>query len=135
MIVTSLLSLLFSVAGVVHAQQSEMFGPFELHYSVVNTTFLEPEVAAAYMEKHGLSGEPHESPEVQAEIQSVFDSVNEHLARVEQIKKFTILDRPLTIEGGELTPTLKVKRRVVRERLQSVIDGLYAEEAADVTAN
>ena len=48
MIITSLLALLFSVAGAVHAQQSEMFGPFELHYSVVNTTFLEPEVAATY---------------------------------------------------------------------------------------
>jgi hypothetical protein len=43
-----LLISLLTVAGPAIAQQSEMFGPYELHYSVVNTTFLEPEVAAAY---------------------------------------------------------------------------------------
>ena len=43
-----LLSLLLSLAGAAAAQQSEMFGPFELHYSVVNTTFLDPKVASAY---------------------------------------------------------------------------------------
>jgi hypothetical protein len=43
-----LFSLLLTLAAVADAQQSEMFGPFELHYSVVNTTFLEPRVASAY---------------------------------------------------------------------------------------
>ena len=43
-----LLSLLLSLAGAAAAQQSEMFGPFELHYSVVNTTFLDPKVASTY---------------------------------------------------------------------------------------
>jgi len=43
-----LLALTLCLAGVARAQQSEMFGPYELHYSVVNTTFLEPKVAATY---------------------------------------------------------------------------------------
>jgi len=43
-----LLTLLWLPASFASAQQSEMFGPFELHYSVVNTTFLEPQVAATY---------------------------------------------------------------------------------------
>ncbi len=43
-----LLSFLLSLGSAAHAQQSERFGPFELHYSVVNTTFLEPQVAATY---------------------------------------------------------------------------------------
>lgn len=47
------------------------------------------------------------------------------LARVRQIKKFTILERPLSIECGELTPTLKVKRKVVREHFAAEIDGMY----------
>ncbi len=46
--VIALLSLLVLLSGAAQAQQSEMFGPFELHYAVVNTTFLEPKVAAAY---------------------------------------------------------------------------------------
>jgi hypothetical protein len=43
-----LLAALLSTSGQASAQQSEMFGPFELHYSVVNTTFLDPEIAARY---------------------------------------------------------------------------------------
>jgi long-chain acyl-CoA synthetase len=45
-----------------------------------------------------------------------------------------LLEEELSIENGLLTPTLKVKRRVVQERLDALIDELYAEEAADSTA-
>lgn len=45
---TAMLYLALLLCGAVQAQQSEMFGPFELHYSVVNTTFLDPGVAATY---------------------------------------------------------------------------------------
>jgi long-chain acyl-CoA synthetase len=57
-----------------------------------------------------------------------------HLAAFEQPKKMALLDEELSIENGLLTPTLKVKRRVVQERLDALIDELYAEEAADSTA-
>ena len=46
--ILSLLAALLFVCGHAAAQQSEMFGPFELHYSVVNTTFLDPKIAATY---------------------------------------------------------------------------------------
>ena len=49
----------------------------------------------------------------------------------EQPKKLALLDQEFTVENGMLTPTLKVKRRVVQEKLDAVIDALYAEEAAD----
>ena len=49
-------------------------------------------------------------------------------------KKVALIEDEFTVDNGMLTPTLKVKRRVVRERLKDVIDGLYAEEAADVTS-
>ena len=51
----------------------------------------------------------------------------ERLAQFEKIKKIALLDRELTVEGGELTPTLKVKRRVVDEKYRDVIDQIYAQ--------
>ena len=54
------------------------------------------------------------------------------LARFEQPKKIALLPHDLTVENGFLTPSLKVKRRVVEERLADVIHRLYEDEAADV---
>ena len=61
-------------------------------------------------------------------IQGVLDGVNAKYARVEQIKRFTILDHDLSQETGELTPTLKVKRNVINEKYEQLFDGLYAED-------
>jgi long-chain acyl-CoA synthetase len=62
---------------------------------------------------------------VRAEIQKAVDEVNSHVGPVEQIKRFAILPEDLSQEGGELTPTLKVKRNVVHEKYADVIDGVY----------
>jgi len=51
------------------------------------------------------------------------------LAQFEKIKKIALLDHEFTVEGGEMTPTLKVKRRVIDEKYRGVIDRLYAESA------
>ncbi len=51
----------------------------------------------------------------------------QNLAQFERIKRIALLDQELTVEGGELTPTLKVKRRVVDEKYRDVIDRIYAE--------
>jgi long-chain acyl-CoA synthetase len=64
--------------------------------------------------------------EVRALVQEELDRANAHYAQVEQIKKFAILDRDLTVEDGELTPTLKVKRAVVNERFAEVFETMYA---------
>jgi long-chain acyl-CoA synthetase len=56
------------------------------------------------------------------------------LASFQTPKKIALLEEELSIENGFLTPTLKIKRRVVHERFDSVIDELYSEEAADATA-
>ena len=53
--------------------------------------------------------------------------MNQHFARVEQIKKFTILHRNLSIEDGELTPTLKVKRAKVHDHFADDIERMYDE--------
>ncbi len=57
----------------------------------------------------------------------VIDETNATLARYEQIKKFVVLPLMLSIEGGHLTPTLKVKRRVVEKDYTELIEELYAE--------
>jgi len=62
---------------------------------------------------------------VRALVEKELDRANANYARVEQIKKFTILDHDLSIETGELTPTLKVKRNVVNERYQDVFEEMY----------
>ena len=64
---------------------------------------------------------------MRAEIQEALDAVNARFARVEQVKRFAILDRDLTEEDGELTPTAKVKRAVVHERHAERFDALYRE--------
>lgn len=55
-------------------------------------------------------------------------AVNERFARIEQVKRFVILDHDLTQASGELTPTLKVKRAAVYERYRDLFDGLYQSE-------
>ncbi|HWU87724.1 MAG TPA: AMP-binding protein, partial [Kofleriaceae bacterium] len=67
------------------------------------------------------------APEVRAAIQAQLDRVNESLARVEQVKKFTVLPRPFGLDSGELTPTLKLKRKVIAERYAAEIDAMYAD--------
>jgi long-chain acyl-CoA synthetase len=64
--------------------------------------------------------------EVLEVFQGAVDAVNKELARYEQIREFRLLPESLTIEGGHLTPTLKVKRRVVNERFADIIEGIYS---------
>jgi long-chain acyl-CoA synthetase len=86
---------------------------------------LDEEATEAYMTQHGLSGPPHESEKIRADLQNAIDALNANFARVEQIKKFTVLPRQLSIEGGELTPTLKVKRNKVAEHFAAEIEAMY----------
>ena len=62
---------------------------------------------------------------VVAMIQAELDAANEKYARVEQIKRFKILDRDFTLDSGELTPSLKLKRNVVYERCADDFAALY----------
>ena len=58
-------------------------------------------------------------------LQTQLDEINKSLARVQTIKKFTILPEDFSIEGGELTPTMKVKRKVVNSKYESEINSMY----------
>jgi long-chain acyl-CoA synthetase len=63
--------------------------------------------------------------EVQELIQSEIDRVNKKFARVEQIKKFFLLDTQLTAEDEELTPTMKLKRKLVEKKYAPHIEAMY----------
>jgi long-chain acyl-CoA synthetase len=63
-------------------------------------------------------------------LQRQVDAVTSDLSRFERVKRVALLEKELTVAGGELTPTLKVKRRVIDEKYRDVIDRLYAEAEA-----
>lgn len=90
---------------------------------------LDGDMAPAWAERQGIAFTDMESfsqlPEIQAEAQKAVDDANEHVARVEQIKRFTVLPNEWTPETDELTPTLKIKRRVIHERYEAEIESLY----------
>ena len=90
---------------------------------------LEPEATARFLHDLGKSGHrAHEVPELLAEIQRAVDDANKHFAQVETVKKFTVLPRAFTIEDGELTPTLKIKRRIVNKNFAAEIEAMYADD-------
>ena len=64
--------------------------------------------------------------EVELRVQAVVDGVNAELSRFEQIKRFVVLARDFSAAEGEVTPTLKLKRRVCAEHFASEIEQLYS---------
>jgi long-chain acyl-CoA synthetase len=91
---------------------------------------LDPEEAPALAEQLGITADPQQmadDPKVRDELQKAVDEANKRFARIEQVKKFTVLPRDLSQETGELTPTMKVKRNVVAENFGSEIEELYGQ--------
>lgn len=88
---------------------------------------LDPEAAERFAGEHGIAGQTlHDNPVLLEKMQQEIDEkVNSLFARVEQIRGFKILPRDFTIEDGELTPTLKIKRRVINENFSEEIESLY----------
>jgi long-chain acyl-CoA synthetase len=90
---------------------------------------LDPDALQGFAAANGLSGDLaalSQDPQVRAALQADIDTLNEGLNRWETIKKFTILDRDLSEEEGELTASLKVKRKVVEEHFAGEIEAMYA---------
>jgi long-chain acyl-CoA synthetase len=94
---------------------------------------LDAEMAPVWAKRRGIEAasvaELARDPEVLAEVQRAVDAANEHLARVEQVKRFTVLPTEWTPESGELTPTLKMRRRVIVERFGAEIEAMYGQRS------
>ncbi len=90
---------------------------------------LSPDNLPAWAESKGVKDLNHEAltrlDVVNQEIQRAVDEVNSHLANFETIKKFVIIPHPLEVETGELTPTMKVRRKVVEQKYMDRLDALY----------
>ncbi len=90
---------------------------------------LDPDAAAAWAAEHGKAGaslsDISKDPELVKEISASVDELNSRLNKWETIKKFEILDRDFTVEEGELTPSLKVKRKAVETKYRDILDSMY----------
>ena len=99
---------------------------------IVAVLTLDPEIAPLVAAKVGVEStdlaEIATHPTILAMTQQAVDAANERLSRPEQVKKWTLLPVEWTAESAELTPTLKLKRRVVNENYADHIERMYAEE-------
>jgi long-chain acyl-CoA synthetase len=91
---------------------------------------LDPDAIAGWATENGMEGMPYAelvtSPAVRELVQGYIDQLNAKLNHWETIKKFVILDRDLSIDDGELTPSMKLRRRVVADKYKKELDSLYA---------
>jgi long-chain acyl-CoA synthetase len=90
---------------------------------------LDPEEAVKFAKENGLPEDPEQlasDDQIRNAISDHIEKINQNFARVEQVKKFKILPRDLSQEGGELTPTMKVKRNVVADKYEGEVEELYA---------
>jgi long-chain acyl-CoA synthetase len=92
---------------------------------------IDPDAATLFAENHDLAGKSYaeivSSPQMQKAIAGYVDELNSKLNRWETVKKWVVLDHDLTVEEGELTPSLKLKRKYVEDKFRSTLDGFYAE--------
>jgi long-chain acyl-CoA synthetase len=91
---------------------------------------LDPDLIGSWAAENGLGGASYteivKSDKVREMVSGYVDVLNGRLNRWETIKKFVILDHDLTVESGELTPSLKVKRKIVEDNNRALIESLYA---------
>jgi long-chain acyl-CoA synthetase len=92
---------------------------------------LDPDSIQGWAANHGMEGKSYAeivtSKEAHEMVQVYIDRLNANLNRWETIKKFTILDHDLTVEAGELTPSMKLRRKEVNERYRGALDAHYAQ--------
>ena len=111
-----------------YASQFLVFGS-ERNYCIALIT-LDPDAMATWAEENDMKGASYteivNSGKVREMVTGYVDDLNSHLNRWETIKKWQLLDHDLTVESGELTPSMKVKRNVVEKNYQEHIEALYA---------
>jgi long-chain acyl-CoA synthetase len=69
------------------------------------------------------------NPEVIEKYVKIVEEANKHLSRHEQVKKFVLLSQNWGVESGELTPTMKMKRKVIEKKFSNVIERMYASDS------
>jgi long-chain acyl-CoA synthetase len=87
----------------------------------------DPDFTREWAEARGLpeNASLQHLPDFVALLRAAVDRVNAELAVVERVRRFALADEPFTIENGEMTPSLKIRRHIIRARYQQRLDGLY----------
>ena len=110
-----------------YASQILVFGDGRNYATALIT--LDPDAITAWGAANRMAGKSYaeisQTPEVRELLQGYIDTLNQGLNRWETIKRFTVLDRDLTIDEGELTPSLKLKRKYVAEKFKANLEALY----------
>lgn len=92
---------------------------------------LDPEAVGAWAVEQGLDSLDHQAltrtPAVRAMLQEAFDELNKDLPRFETIKYFAVLPNELTVEQGEITPSLKMRRRTIEDRYRHLLEEMYQD--------
>jgi long-chain acyl-CoA synthetase len=90
---------------------------------------LDPDAVSDWADRHDMAGAPYErvvtSDPMRSDLQGYVDQLNAKLNRWEQVKKFIVLEHDLSVESGEVTPSMKMKRRVVEDNYREELDALY----------
>ncbi len=93
----------------------------------------DPVTTELFAGRHGISAgskaDLYRHPKVHRLFEHIVDNINADLPSFTQIRKFTLLDHEFTLDAGELTPTLKVKRFAIAKKYKDVIDAMYPEPA------
>ena len=92
---------------------------------------LDQDAITSWGAKNGMAGDSYAqivtSDAAREMVQGHIDQLNAQLARHEQVKQFHILDHDLSIEDGDLTPSMKLKRRTVTKKYKDELDAFYAD--------
>ena len=110
-----------------YASQMLVFGDGRNYATDLIT--LDPDAITGWAAANRMAGKSYaeisQSQEVRDLLQGYLDTLNQGLNRWETIKRFTVLDRDLTVDAGELTPSLKLKRKHVAEKFKANLEALY----------
>ena len=97
---------------------------------------LDEEATMKWAKEQGFNGKPYSdvvrTPEAKQLLDPYFAEVNKTLAKYESVKQFAILPKDLSVDEGELTPSLKVKRKVVEKKYATLLDKMYEGSVADM---
>ena len=105
------------------------------HKYVGALVVMDPELLTRWGQRHGYPqatyAELTQLPQIRRSVERMMAKANERLDRWETVKKFAILDHELTVEGGSVTPSLKIRRSRVIKQHQAIVDSLFDDETEE----
>jgi len=95
---------------------------------IVGLVVPDPEWALEWAREQGMKydfAELQDNPQFRAAVRAAVDRVNKDLSVIEKVRQFEFADEPFTIENGEMTPSMKIRRHMIRDRYKDRLDGMY----------